>query len=72
LIIRSSLFLNIKSRSFSSMQIHAFFSSIILALYSWWFSATLGEGIKIDGLPAIANSERVNAPLLAITMFDEI
>ena len=67
---RSSLLLNIKSRSFSSIHIQASFSSILLAFLSWWSSATFGDGINIEGFETIANSESVKAPLRAIIISD--
>ena len=67
----SNLLLNKISASFSTKQIAASKSEIALALWYWWSSATFGEGIKMDGFPTIASSERVKAPLLAIIISEE-
>ncbi len=38
-----------------------------MALWYWWFSATLGDGIRMEARPAAASSLRVLAPARQIT-----
>ena len=42
-------------------------SASACAFFSWWFSATLGEGIKSVGLPIKQSSEIAKAPALDTT-----